>query len=200
MATFALPTRPRRNLALLVALVLLLFVIDVRAYAVEALTAILIVVGLVLVFGWHFFVARYLGAMKDWSAAINHYEAFEASARRLNFGPISLPLFMSLYTFNGVALAKNNLAFCFMNTGELEAAERSCDEALQIDPKYAVPHINLGIIAALQRDPDAAANHLQRGFDLGYRDRGVQRHVRRILEATNVAAGRSLSNQGGSES
>jgi len=200
MAMYALPTRPRRNLALLGALVLLPLVIDLRAYAVEAVAAFLIVVGLVLVFGWHFFVARYFGARRDWRAAIHHYEVFEASARRLNLGPISLPLFLSLYTFNGVALAKNNLAFCLMNTGELEAAERSCDEAVEIDPKYAVPHINLGIIAALRRDPDVAANHLQRGFDLGYRDRGVQRHVRRILEATNVAAGHLLSSQGGGES
>ena len=198
----AVLTRPRRNLALLIILVLLPVLFDLRATAVAIpiAVAVVILVGLTLVFGWHFFVGRSRCAKQDWRAAISHFETFEGTARRLTLGPISLPLFMSLYTFNGVALAKNNLAFCFMNSGELEKARRSCNEALEIDPEYALPHVNLGIIAAFQGRPDAAANHLQRGFDLGYRDRGVQRQVRRILEATNVTTGQILSGHGGKES
>jgi tetratricopeptide (TPR) repeat protein len=188
-------TRPKRNLALLIALVLLPFLFDLQAIAAEILVPAAVIVGLTLSVGWHFFVGRSCCAKQDWSAAISHFKTFEVRARRLRLGRISVPLFFSLYTFDGVALAKNNLAFCLMNSGELEEARRSCNEALAIDPKYALPHINLGIIAALQGSPDTAASHLQRGFDLGYRDRGVQRQVRQILEATNVKTGDLLSDQ-----
>lgn len=189
-------TRPNRNIALFATLVLSPLIVDMSAYLIEILLAILVVCAFILIVGWQFFVARYLGKGKHWQAAIDHYKAFEARASKLRLGKVSLPVFMSIYTYSGVALAKNNMAFCYMNRGDLGEAKRLCHEALEIDPKYAVPHINLGVIAALEEDAEAADDWLQRGFELGYRNHGVQRQVRRIFAGVNIAAGSVTSSRG----
>lgn len=192
-------TRPNRNIALIVALVLSPLIFDESAYSQALLVAIPVVGGMVVGLGWRFYVARYMEKKKRWEAAIDHYRAFEARARKLRIGRMHLPVFMSIYTYNGVALALNNMALCHMNLGDLKEAKRLCHEALEVDPKYAVPHINLGVIAALEKDPNAAGDWLQRGFDLGYRDRGVQREVSRILAGVNTTIGRVLSARGDDE-
>jgi tetratricopeptide (TPR) repeat protein len=170
-------------------------VIERWSYAGPILVAVTVVLVFGLIYGRHFFLARFLGSKKLWHEAIAHYETFESRAKKLNLGRLTLPLFLSVYTYDGVALAKNNMAFCYMNLRVLDQAKRLCLEALEIDSKYAVPHVNLGIIAALQNDAATAAARLERGYLLGYRNQGAQEQVRRILARLNVAAGSAMSDE-----
>jgi len=54
-------------------------------------------------------------------------------------------------------------------------------------------YVNLGIIAALRGDASASAECLERGFRLGYRNRGIQKQVQQILARVNVDLGDVLA-------
>ncbi|HEY8537957.1 MAG TPA: hypothetical protein VIL28_03760, partial [Steroidobacteraceae bacterium] len=68
-------TRPNRNIALIVALVLSPLIFDESAYSQALLVAIPVVGGMVVGLGWRFYVARYMEKKKRWEAAIDHYRA-----------------------------------------------------------------------------------------------------------------------------
>ena len=117
-------TRPTRNILLLIAVVLSVFLVDSNPLAAKLLAVLVLVWLLLLSLSRHFLLARFLGSRKRWREAIAHYERFESTARRLRLGSVSLPFFMSIYTYNGIALAKNNMAFCYMNCDGRHAFRR----------------------------------------------------------------------------
>lgn len=188
-------TRPTRNIVLVLVVLALPFFVEERSFALPLFVVAAGLLVFVVAYGRDFFAARSFDRRRLWEEAIRRYEAFEARAAKLRLGRFEVPLFLSIYTYSGVALAKSNMAFCYMNAGDLETAKRLCREALEIDGTYAVPYVNLGIIAALEGDASAAEECLEQGFRLGYRNRGVQKQVRRILSAVNVRVGDALSDK-----
>lgn len=186
-------TRPTRNIVFWLVVLFVPPLIGLRALAAPISLACLGLLVFLIVYGRDFFIARSLDRRKRWQEAIERYKAFEARAARFSVGRFEIPVFLSIYTYSGVALAKNNMAFCYMNAGDLEEAERLCREALELDGKYAVPYVNLGIIAALRGDASASAECLERGFRLGYRNRGIQKQVQQILARVNVDLGDVLA-------
>ena len=52
--------------------------------------------------------------------------------------------------------------------GKNTAARQQLNEALQLDPAYAMPHYNLAVLATIEGNSPAAQQHLARAQSLGY--------------------------------
>ena len=72
------------------------------------------------------------------------------------------------HTGDIAAMAHNNLGAIGLEIRQLDEANTHLRQAIALDGGYAKPHYNLAVIAALQNDPEASAQHLaearRRGF------------------------------------
>lgn len=187
--------RPQRNLLMILSsaaviwVVLSLFPLAVGLWVAVALIAL----GLVLTaWGRDFMIGRYRSRRREWDKAIESYQRFEKMLLTSRFGELFVPLYLGIYTFDGVAIARNNIAQALMNLGKLEEAEGWLRSALQRDPMYAIPYTNLGTIAALRGQESHARRQFQKAVDLGYSPTGAQQLLRRALARANEAAGKIL--------
>jgi Tfp pilus assembly protein PilF len=99
-------------------------------------------------------------------------------------------LWLGLYTSDPVALALNNIGACQIGLHELDQALETLGRALQRDPKYAVPHVNLALICRLRNDTARADVHAQTAMRLGYSEAALDQLLRRAIAAHNEALGR----------
>lgn len=136
---------------------------------------------LLMVSGRDFLIGRYHSGRRQWREAITSYGRFEKRLLRNRWSQLLAPIYIGIYSFDGVAIARNNIAQALMNLDELDEAGRWLYSALQRDPLYATPYINLGIIAAMRKDGAKAQRELQRAVDLGYSPRGAQQVLRAVL-------------------
>lgn len=83
----------------------------------------------------------------------------------------------SVYTVDVEAMALNNLGAAHLERGEVEAAEKAFEEALRLDPEYAIPSFNLAVIAGARGDRAAAERHVARAVKHGYRIVKVERAI-----------------------
>jgi tetratricopeptide (TPR) repeat protein len=188
-------TRPQRNLLLILSPVAILWpILRSAPWAVSRwIGLVLLVVLLILaVIGRDFFIGRYRLRKRAWRPAIESFKRFEHRLETSTWGALLLPLYLSTYTFDGVAVARNNIAIALMNLRQLDEAEGWLRSALRRDPLYALAYVNLGIVAALRKDEAGARRQLQRAVDLGYSATGAQLLLRRALARANEAIGRAL--------
>lgn len=142
---------------------------------------IVFALGLIL-WGRDFLIARRHTKRRQWSEAARRYELFEKKLLASPWPWLTVPLYLGIYTFDGVAVARNNIAQSLISAGDLDRAERCLRSALLRDPLYPVPYINLGVIAAMRRDKKTAEREMMKAIRLGYNPAEAQRLLRRALE------------------
>jgi len=146
------------------------------------LGAVLLMVGLALaIWARHLLMGRYRMRRHDWHRAIGSFQRFERMMLTNRHGGWLQPLYLGIYTLDGVALARNNIGHALIRLGKLDEAEGWLRSALQRDPLYPVPYIHLGTIAAMNGQESAARRQFQKAVDLGYSPVTAQRLLARAL-------------------
>lgn len=120
--------------------------------------------------------------------AILHYRRF---LERLERRPYSLlrSLGFGLYTSDAIALVRNNIGVALLRLGDSKAATKEFEMALARDADYAVPHLNLSIIAVLEGDHRRAEKLRADAHRLGYSNALLDRALRQAMVKVNVAFG-----------
>jgi len=186
--------RTQRNLLMILSTAAVIWILLQQLHgrvALWTLGSIVLLSLVLLVWGRDFLLGRYHSGRRQWREAVASYGRFEKRLMRNRWSQLLAPIYLGIYSFDGVAIARNNIAQALMNLDELDEAGRWLYSALQRDPLYATPYINLGIIAAMRKDGAKAQRELQRAVDLGYSPTGAQRVLRAVL------AGRSRSGKPG---
>ena len=187
--------RPQRNLFIIMSLMVMIYLLATRLPGIVVLYLGAIVLALTLVFMlWSrdFLIGRYRSRQRRWQEAAERYQKFEAKLLEVRWTQWVAVLFLSLYTFDGVAICRNNIAQSLMNLRELDTAEQWLRRALQRDPLYALPYLNLGVVAALRGDKERAVREFGRAVQLGYSPEGAQRLFRQVAARINENAGKLL--------
>jgi tetratricopeptide (TPR) repeat protein len=187
--------RPQRNLmALLIigaALILSIYFMPplVQFSVVLLLVAILT---FLIVISKDFLIARVKGAQLDWTGAIKYYDKFERQLKEYRRRRMTFPFFMSIYTCEGLALTYNNRGQCYMNLRRFADAEHDLNQAVKLDLRYAIPHANLAIMAAMQGDESVARYELDQAQSLGYKVNGLQMMLSHYLAKVNQTIGSQM--------
>jgi tetratricopeptide (TPR) repeat protein len=71
-------------------------------------------------------------------------------------------------TADAEAMVLNNLAAAEIELGEWDAASGHLADAIEIDPEYSVPRVNLALLAAIRGDREQAERLLAQATSLGY--------------------------------
>lgn len=163
-----------------------------REVAVIVVIVLLVIVALVIAWGHDFYRGRSFLRRRQWARGLRHFERYERQLSSSRFPRLMNSLHLSMYTSDGLALALNNIAVCRMNLKETAAATQALKLALARDARYAVPHVNLAVIAAMAGDEATAHEELAEAARLGYAEKGAQLVVRRALAAANARLGEAL--------
>ena len=187
--------RTQRNLLIILSVITASWILLRQLPLVTALWTLgaVVVIGLILaILGRDFFIGRYRARKRDWQKALERYQRFEQKLLTRWHSALLAPLFFGIYTFDGVALARNNIGQALMNLGKLDEAEQWLRSALRRDPLYSIPYINLGIIAGMRRNEAVAKREIRRAVELGYSPAGAEQVMRKILARSNEGTGRML--------
>jgi tetratricopeptide (TPR) repeat protein len=122
-----------------------------------------------------FFRGRRLFAQGRFADAIPHFERFLADVRARPWLKRLLWLQLGIYTTDVEVMTLNNLGGAHVQLGELDAGERYLEEALRMDPRYAMAFYNLSMIAALRGDTAGAERLAGEAERLGFTGGGVDR-------------------------
>jgi tetratricopeptide (TPR) repeat protein len=185
--------RPQRNLFIIFSALAVTWLVLLRlppAMALWLAVAVLVFGFGLMLYARDFMIGRYRSGKREWRKAIDSYSRFEKKLQTSRLSVVLVPIYLSIYSFDGVAIVRNNIAQSLMNLNEHDEAVRWLRSALQHDPLYAVPYTNLGTIAALRGDSATAQLEFRRAVDLGFSPTGAQTLLRRALAKANKAAGR----------
>jgi tetratricopeptide (TPR) repeat protein len=176
--------RPQRNLLVILSALAVLWVVLLQLHPLLSLwlvvAAVVFGVGL-LIYARDLLVGRYRTGKHEWRKAIECYARFEQKLLATRLSIVLLPIYLNIYSFDGVAIVRNSIAHCLVNLGEFDDAARHLRSALQRDPLYAVPYTNLGTIAALRGDSPSAQLEFRRAVELGFSPASAQELLRRAL-------------------
>jgi hypothetical protein len=171
-------TRPKRNRLLLVALCLLF--IALGRYAGIPLGALVLAAGLAsFIASRDFFAGRRALRQKRWVDALRSLQRFEAQLTSPGRRALSW-LAASVYSFDAVAIARNLVGVVHLENGKLDLAEAAFRSALQSDPLYAVPHLNLAVVAARRGDRPQMEAQLGQATRLGLTSKKAHANVRAL--------------------
>ncbi len=171
-------TRPRRNQLLYVGFLFLfgwlgVALPDAAGWALSvSLLAVLAAVGWV---GRQLFYARLLMRQRKYVEAAQALQRFEAEQESSGFRRLVGVLIAGRYTPNAVAVAENDLGAIASENGRHDVAKKHFERALALDPLYAIPHVNLALLAASAKDGPAAQAAAEKAKALGFSARGLQR-------------------------
>lgn len=185
--------RTQRNLLVILSTTAVVWILLQQLPLMLALPVVGVMVAVALasmLWGRDFIVGRYRFNRREWRPAIESYQRFEKKLLGSRWSGLLIPIYLGIYTFDGVALVRNNIGQAFMNLRELDAAAGWLRAALQRDPLYATPYVNLGVIAAMRKDGARAQREFQRAVDLGYSPTGVQQLLRKVLATSSEDARR----------
>jgi hypothetical protein len=185
-------TRPARNRLLIACFWVGFLVLGNVLWPPLRVPAVLLLLALSLasfIVSRDFFVGRRAMRRKAWVDALMAFERFEAqlespARRRLSW------LASGLYSFDAAAIARNNCGVVHLENGRLDLAEASFHAALARDALYAVPHLNLAVVAAKRGSAAVMEQHLAEGKRLGLSNRRAHAKVRAALQVLNEAAAR----------
>ncbi len=187
--------RPQRNLFIIMSVMMALYLIVTRlpfAIVVWMLGGCLLGVVALCIWGRDVFIGRHHTRRRKWEQAAERYRTFEAKLLTARWHRLAIVLYLSIYTFDGVAIARNNVAQSLINLGDLDGAEQWLRRAIQRDPLYALPYLNLGVVAAERGDTNRAAREIGKAVQLGFNPQDAQRLLRRLLAKHNASIGRML--------
>jgi tetratricopeptide (TPR) repeat protein len=185
--------RPQRNLFIIMSVMMMAYLLGTRLPGEVTLylgAAVLAVAAVMVIWGRDFLVGRYRTRQRRWQEAAERYQKFEAKLLAVPLGKLAVVLYLSLYSFDGVAICRNNIAQSLMNMQDLDGAEQWLRRALQRDPLYALPYLNLGVVAAMRGDKERAAREFGRAVQLGFDPEGAQRLFRQVTARINESLGK----------
>jgi len=176
--------RPQRNLFVILSALAVLWLVLLRVpwLATLWLLVALFVFALGLaIYARDFLVGRFRMRRRDWRKAIESFTKFEKKLGETGLGFVLTPIYLSIYSFDGVAIARNNIGRSLFELKEFDDAERWLRSALQRDPLYALPYTHLGTIAAFRGDAKTAEREFRRAVELGFSPIVAQTLLRRAL-------------------
>jgi tetratricopeptide (TPR) repeat protein len=185
--------RPQRNLLIILSALAVFWLMLLRLPPMITLwlAVAMLVFGFgLLLYARDFLVGRYRTGKQEWRQAIDSYARFEKKLASSRMSVILLPIYLSIYTFDGVAIARNNMAQSLVQLNELDEALRLFRSALQRDPMFAAPYTGLGTIAALRGDAATAQLEFRRAVELGFNPMRAQELLRRALAKASKASDR----------
>lgn len=116
----------------------------------------------------NFFIARRLLSEKKYSESIEHNEAFIADLKNHKWKKRLIWLNWSIYSRDIEAMALNNMGAAFLGLHKFDFAENFFKQALAVDFLYPLPYYNLSLLAAINKDKEAAAKLYETSKELGY--------------------------------
>jgi tetratricopeptide (TPR) repeat protein len=177
--------RTQRNLFIIMAAMVAFYSIVSRLPGMAALAvlgAALIVIAVLAILAREYFASKRLMRRRQWQAAIEKLKKLEQKLLKASWQRASSLLYLNVYTFDGVALVRNQVAQCFMNLDDFDQAVRWLRSALLRDPHFAIPYVNLALIAAQRKDETNARREMSRAIQLGFNPATASRLLRRALE------------------
>lgn len=187
--------RPQRNLFIIMSVMVMAYLLAIRLPGEIALylgAAALIVLAVLAIWARDWLMGRYRMRQRRWQEAVERYQSFEAKLLSVPWGKLAVVLYLSLYSFDGVAICRNSIAQSLINMQDLDGAEQWLRRALQRDPLYAVPYLNLGVVAAMRGNKERAAREFGRAVQLGFDPQGAQRLFRRVTAGLDENNGKPL--------
>lgn len=181
--------RPQRYLFIIMTVLVAVYLLLTRLPAAAALALLgllLLYVLVLIVWGRDLFLARRYAKRREWAKALERYERFEKKLLRVRWSRIAVILYPSIYSVDGVAITRNNIAQVLINSGDLDRAVQWLRSALQHDPLYPVPYVNLALIAARRRDETGARRDMTRAVQLGFDPTAAQRILHRALNEADA--------------
>jgi hypothetical protein len=178
--------RPTRNRLLFAAFWVACLVLGNVLPALVRLPFVLLVLGLAsvsFVVARQFFAGRRHLRKKRWVEAITRFQAFEAELQQSAWKRRLSWLASGVYTTDPVALARNNVGVIHLEKEKLDLAEQALHSALERDAQYAVPHLNLAVVAAKRGDRATMDSELAEAARLGLADAKAHAKVRAALRA-----------------
>jgi hypothetical protein len=130
-----------------------------------------------------FFAGRRALKKKQWIDAVSSFHAFEAELTQTPWKRTMSWLAAGVYTRDPIAIARNNIGVVHLENGKLDLATASFRSALELDARYAVPHVNLAVVAARQNDSATMEKELAEATRLGLGSKRVHQRVRAALTA-----------------
>jgi tetratricopeptide (TPR) repeat protein len=177
--------RPQRNLFAILSALAVLWLVLLRVPGLAALWLLVALcvfwLGLSL-YARDLFIGRFRARRRQWREAIESYAKFEKQLGETGLGSVLIPIYLSIYSFDGVAIARNNIGRSLIELKEFADAEHWLRAALQRDPLFALPYTGLGTIAALRGDAKSAEREFRRAVELGFNPTAAQTLLRRALE------------------
>jgi tetratricopeptide (TPR) repeat protein len=176
--------RPQRNLLMIlssIAVIWLLLRLLSWKVALGVAAALFVLALILMVVARHFLLGRYRSSRRKWEGAIASYRRFEQMLLTRKFGSIVSPLFLGVYTLDAVAVTRNHIGHALIQQRKLDEAEGWLRSALQRDPLYPVPYIELGTIAALRGQASFARQQFKKAVELGYSPARAQELLARLL-------------------
>lgn len=184
--------RTQRNLFIIMSVMMVIYLLITRLpppIALGVAAAILVVVLLLAALAYDFFVARHHTKRRRWRAAADRFEKFEKKLLRASWLRATVLVYLTIYSFDAIAIVRNEVAQSLLNLDEFTTAERWLKGALERDLQYAEPYVNLAAIAAIRRDAVTAKRHISRAVGLGYSPEGAQQVLRRALARADAMSG-----------
>lgn len=176
--------RPQRYLFIIMTAMVAVYLLLTRLPGRAALALLAVFVLLLIVaaiWGRDWFIARRHARARRWSQAIERYERFEKKLHNPVFARLSVVLYLGIYSLDGVAVARNAIGQALLNSGDYDSAVRRLRTALQSDPLYPVPYVNLAVIAAMRSDETTARREMTRALQLGFNPNTARRILSRAL-------------------
>lgn len=176
--------RPQRYLFIIMTVLAAVYLILIRLPPIVALVLlglIVLYVLVLLVWGRDLLIARRCVKRCEWAKAQERYQRFERKLLGLRWHRLTVALYPNIYSLDGVAITRNNIAQIAVQTGDLDRAVQWLRAALQRDPMYPVPYVNLALIAAKRRDASTARREMTRAVQLGFDPAAAQRILARAL-------------------
>lgn len=187
--------RPQRNLCIIMSVLAMVYLLAARLPGEITLylgAAALALAAILAIWGRDFLMGRYRTRQHRWREAAERYQKFEAKLLAVPWGKLAVVLYLSLYSFDGVAICRNHIGQSLMNMQDLDGAEQWLRRALHRDPLYPEPYLNLGVLAVLRGDKERAAREFGRAVQLGFNPQGAQRLFRQATERAKENLGKLL--------
>jgi hypothetical protein len=179
-------SRPRRNLLLYLGFIFLFGWLGVALpyWAGWIMTGVLVLaLSVVAVVGRELFKARVLMKQREYVGAAQALQKFQAEQRASGLRRMVGAVLAGRYTFDAIAVAENDLGAVASEAGRADVAQKHFEAAAQLDPGYAIPHVNLALLAAGRAEANAAFTAAAKARELGFRSRGLQRAIDVALQA-----------------
>ncbi len=176
--------RPQRNLLMIlssIAVIWLLLRLLPWKVALGVGAALLALTLIVMAIAWRFLLGRLHARKRRWDRAIESYQRFEKMLLTRRIGGFVSPLFLGIYTLDGVAVTRGHIGYALIQQRKVDEAEGWLRSSLQRDPLYPVPYVYLGTIAALRGQANFAREHIRKAVELGYSPARAQQTLAKML-------------------